>query len=660
MDQAATRTKGSDRFVSREQPFRERPRKRLFLRKSTARDGLEALARLPRPAGPPPGRGGLTSGPGEPLDEASLAPGLFPRPGEPAGRRGAANALPGAPSPESGDRLLRAGSGGLLRATAFMAGGTLLSRVTGLLRLLVAAYALGGNNLSDAFNLANNTPNIVHDLVLGGVLAATFVPQFVDRLARRPEGEALESISAVVTLASIVLVLATALFVAGAPLIIDLYATGTHTAGLAAEKALATDLLRLFAFQLLGYGAISLMTALLNTVRRFVLAAYVPVLNNLVAMVVLLEFAALVHHRPSVHAVQSDHRLFLLLGLGTTAGVILQALALVPATMRCGLRLRPTWRPHDPAVREILSLSGWTFGFVVANQIANFVVLALAVHLGHASVTDYTYAFQFFQLPYGMIAVSVMSAVTPELARRFALGDSGELARQFGIGLRRMLAGVLPATVGYLLLAGPLVALLLQHGAFSSADARLTGRVLALFAIGLPGYCTYLLCIRGFQAMRDTRTAFFLYLLENGLNVLLAFVLTGAIRTEGLSLSLAIAYSVAAVVALLVLRRRMGGLGGRHVVGRYVIRSLTLSLVMGAAVALVTAAVGSDTGIGLLVRVLAGVVTGVIVYGAGATLAAGGTGFRAGLAASDRGWQTQGTPKRPAGKGRHGRSARRD
>ena len=542
----------------------------------------------------------------------------------------------------SGVGLLRAGRGGLGRATALMAAGTLLSRLTGLLRLLVAAFALGGNRLSDAFNLANNTPNIVHDLVLGGVLAATFVPQFVDRLTRRPEDEALESISAVVTLSVVVLVGATVLFFLLAPLVIDLYSLGTTGPGVAAERAVATDLLRLFAFQLLAYGAISLMTALLNTVRRFVLAAFVPLLNNIVAIVVLLEFASAVSHRPSLASVQHDHHLLWLLGIGTTAGVVIQAVALVPAVLRSGLRLRPIWRPRDPAIREIVSLSGWTLGFVIANQVALFVVLALAVHLGRSRVTDYTYAFQFFQLPYGMIAVSVMSAVTPELAHRYSNGDLDGMSHQFGLGLRRMLAGVLPAAFGYLFLAGPVIALLLRHGAFGAGNADLTGQLLALLALGLPGYCTYLLCIRALQAMRDTRTAFFVYLVENGLNVLLAFVLTGAIGARGLSLSLSIAYSVSAVGVLVVVRRKMGGLGG-PAVGRYAWRSFMLSVAMGAVVAVVTAAVGSSSGAGLLVRVGAGVVCGAGTYALGAV-----------LAASLQGWQTSRRRRSVAGKGTDG------
>ena len=540
--------------------------------------------------------------------------------------------------PESGGALLNAGTG-LGRPTALMAIGTTASRLTGLVRLLVAAYALGGNRLSDAFNIANNTPNIVHDLVLGGILSATFVPQFVARLANRPRDEAVTSISAVVTMSSAILLAATALFVALAPFVIDLYSVGSHGVAITAERSVATDLLRLFALQLLGYGAISLMAAVLNTVRRFVLVAYVPVLNNVVAIAVLLEFASVVGRNPSLQSVQHDQAMLWLLGAGTTAGVLIQAGALVPAVLRAGLRLRFTWSPRDPAIREILSLSGWTFGFVVANQVAVFVVLAIALHLGASRVTDYTYAFQFFQLPFGIIAVSVMSAVVPELALRHSTQDLPEMAHQFGLGLRRMMAGIFPATAGYLLLAGPLVSLLLRHGAFTAANAHLTAQLLALLAVGLPGYCAYLLCISALQAMRDTRTAFFLYLFENAANILLAVVLTHTGGADGLSLSLSLAYAMAAIAALVVVRSRMGGLGGRPV-GRYLGRSLALSLVMAAVVAVVTTATGSSTGIGLLVRVVCGVAAGIVAYG-----------VAAGVAGTVSGWQTARRRRRLAGGG---------
>jgi len=586
-------------------------------------------------------------------DRRTIYRGRLPRtlPGIPApaglSRAWGAGATVGGPGQPIANGGARAGRSrpGLGTATAYVAAGTLLSRVTGLLRILVAIYALGYSSLSDSFNLANNTPNIVHDLVLGGILTATFVPVFVSRLATRSKEEAVESISAVLTLASFVLLGATVVFFLAAPYIIDLYTVGSHGPGIVTERQVATFLLRLFAPQLLAYGAISLMTAVLNTARRFSAPAFTPILNNVVAIGILLAFAD-IGHTHSLVQVSRDHRLLLLLGIGTTLGVIVQAVALVPSLLSCGLRVRPRWRPDDPAVREIINLSGWTFGFVIANQTAVFVVSAIAVSIGAATLTAYTYASTFFQLPFGIVAVSVMTTIAPVLASRFTKGDKKGFADQFGLGLRRTLAGVIPAAVGYLLLARPAISLIsLGAGtAHHSSGAHLTATMLELLALGLPGFCVYLLAILAFQSMRDTRTPFFLYLLENGLNILLAFGLRSTLGGKGLALSLAIAYSVAAVAALIVLRARVGGLGGL-VVGRYVARTVICSLVMAFVVALVLAGVGSDQGLGLFERVVAAVLAGVVSYG-----------LAAGLAGSLVGWQTSRRRRPRLGDGADGRN----
>ena len=218
-----------------------------------------------------------------------------------------------------------------------------------------------------------------------------------------------------------------------------------------------------------------------------------------------------------------------------------------------------------------------------------------------------------------------------------------------GSGFVARLAGVIPAVVGYLLLALPAISLI-SLGAGSVhhlSGAHLTATMLELLALGLPGFCIYLLAILAFQAMRDTRTPFFLYLLENGLNILLAFVFRATLGAKGLALSLAVAYTVAAVAALVVLRNRIGGLGG-FTVGRYVSRTVLCSLVMAFVVALVIAGVGSGQGFGLLVRVVAGVLAGVIAY----TLAAG-------LAGSFADWQNSKRRRTIAEKGSHGRDQSR-
>jgi putative peptidoglycan lipid II flippase len=513
----------------------------------------------------------------------------------------------------------------LHRATLVMAVGTLLSRLTGLARLIVTAIVLGIGPLADVFNLANTMPNVVHDLVLDGVLSATFVPVFVDRLATRAAAEAEESISAVVTLAGTVLVVSTLVFALAAPLIAWVY-FGSQPA----ERDLATWLLLLFAPQLLAYGSISLMTALLNTSRRFAAPMYTPIVNNLVCIAVLAEFGVLARSTTATF-VGHDATLILLLGGGTTLAVVLQAIALAPALRRSSVRARFLWRPRDPAVRTIFSLSGWTFGFVMANQIAVFVVLAFAARLGSGAVSEYTYGFTFFQLPFGIVAVSVMSAVTPELAERYSLGDIAAMRARFASGTRQILALVVPAAVGYLVLAPSVLTLLLRHNAAGSSQVHTTAAVVALLALGLPGYCTYLLAIRAFQAMRDTRTAFFLYVLENGINVLVAallFVDDRRLGVRGLALSLSIAYTAAALVAYLVLRLRLGGLEGTRL-ARLLFRIGILSLVMAVVVATLDSAVGSSSGSGLLERVLVSVFGGILVYVGGA-----------GLAGTTGAWQT--------------------
>jgi putative peptidoglycan lipid II flippase len=505
------------------------------------------------------------------------------------------------------------------RDTALMAVGTALSRLTGFGRLFAIAYALGTAAVADSYNLANQTPNIVFDFVLGGVLSATLIPVFVDRLATRARREAWAAISSVVTLAAVILVVITVAFVLLAPLIIDLYTIGSHVKGIVDERVVATYLLRLFAPQVALYGFIVVATALLNTRRSFAAPMFVPVLNNLVVICMLLGLSTAISH-PTVQGIRDDQAYLLVLGLGTTLGVLVQALALAPSLLRAGVRVRWRWDPRHEAVTTILRLSGWTFGFVVANQVALFVMLALASHTT-GGLSAWTYAYMFFQLPNGIIAVSIMVGIQPEMAERWSLGDHEGFSHHVASGLRATIATLVPAAVGYIVLAKPLVALVLGHGAAQRGGILLTAQVLTMFALGLPGFSVYLFLMRAFQSMQDTRSAFYLYLLENGLNVALGFALFSAMGVKGLALSLSIAYTASSFAALVHLRRRTGHLHGRSVLV-VLLRSVVLSAVMGAVVTVLVALVGSDHGAGALVRVVVGVVSGVSIFFVGAAVAA--------------------------------------
>lgn len=497
------------------------------------------------------------------------------------------------------------------RDSGVMALGTTLSRLTGLLRLVALVYAVHFRTLADAYNLANTLPNVVHDVVLGGIVSATFVPVFVAELTRSTRQAARDAISAVVSVAVLVILLASVAFLIASPFIIDAMTAFNHASQAGAERRVAEDLLILFVPQLACYGCISVATALLNAQRRFAAPAFVSIANNLVLVVVLVAFGLWVR-APSLGGVYHHRSQLLLLGLGTTAGVVVQLVWLLPALGRAGLRLR--WSPDfgHPAVRRVMRLSGWTVGLVVGNQVALLVVLALSVHVGPGSVTAYTYAWTFFQLPYGVVAVSVMTVVAPALAAHWTTGDLERFRRRMDTGLRTVLGVIVPSAVAMVVLARPLLELLgvmIGHPATTGTTAV----ALAMLALGLPGFCAFLYVIRVLQSTQDLRSAFWLYLLENGLNIVLALALFKPFGVRGIMLSISVAYTAAAVAGLLHVRRRLGGLD-RERLGRPLLRVGGASVVLLAGTVLGSSVSGSETAGALLVRLVLGVVAGAVGF----------------------------------------------
>jgi len=507
-----------------------------------------------------------------------------------------------------------------------MAMGTTLSRVSGVLRILVLAYVLGISPLADAYNLANTIPNMLYDVVLGGVLGATFIPVFIERLATRPEREAWRSISAVVTLAVLVLFGTTVVFLLAAPWLIDAFTAFDHVHlasdpnQLAQQRAVATTLLRWFVPQIFFYGLLSIGGALLNIRHRFGAPMWVPIANNVVCIAVLLLFAMVtppVSTNPatSLAAVSMSPWQMALLGAGTTLGVVVQFGLLTPSLARAGLgRLRWRFDLKDEAVAAIVKLGSWTFGFVVLNQAALFVVIALAFSVGGSGpVSSYTYAYAFMQMPYAVVAVSVMSAVAPDLARHHTANDVNAFVVRFGSGLRSVLAIIIPATVGMFILARPTIALLLGHGNADRAQTYQTGTALAELSLGLVGFTCFQYVIRAMQSMRRAKAAFWLYMVENVATVVLAIVLVGPLGLAGVALSVSIAYSIAGAVGLIVLDQWLGRLGPPGCF-RPLNRVLISSAVMGVVVLVVSNLTASESGIALVFRVIGSVIAGSLAY----------------------------------------------
>ncbi len=501
-----------------------------------------------------------------------------------------------------------------VRANLVVATGTGLSRITGFGRVAALAYALGQTSLTDTYNLANTMPNVVYELLLGGILTTTLVPVFVSHLDKGDE----ESTDAVVTVAVAVLLALTVVAVLAAPLIVHLYTVRVPAADVDAIREEATTLARFFLPQITFYGITSLGIALLNSRRRFAAAAFAPVLNNVIVIAALVALPHVVNGDITLDSALGNRTVTLLLGLGTTAGIIAMTSVVWIAVGRSGIHIHPRFLWRHPAVREVARLSGWSIGYVIANQVALLVVSILALR-GEGELSAYQAAFIFFQLPHGLLAVTFITTFAPELAESASRGDHDAYRDRLSLGVRLIALVMAPAAIGYAVLARPLVSTLIERGALSSSQAVLTGKTLAWFAVGLLGFSIYLFVLSGFYARKDTRRPFFLNVVENTINIVLAIAFVGRWGAPGLAASYAIAYSISAVIATVVLSRVAGGLGLRDLaIG--VARPIAVALVMGALVWGLASLVGSDHGTGALSRSLVGVVIGVAAYVGGLLL----------------------------------------
>jgi putative peptidoglycan lipid II flippase len=494
----------------------------------------------------------------------------------------------------------------LVRSSAFVAIGTALSRVTGFARIAAIAYALGATTLAGTYSYANEAPNIVYELLLGGVLTATLVPLFVQYHEQRDD----EAPSAIFTVAILALAAITVVGIVAAPWIVDLYTLNVKGPNVGAQQALATDLLRLFMPQMLFYGIVTLATAMLNARRRFLAAAFAPILNNVVVIAVFLMLPRIADGSLTVSSVLDDTGLLLLVGLGTTAGVVVMALALLPPLARVHPHLRFRARWGHPAVQTMLRLSGWTVGYVVANQIALLIVTILA------NGTDggpfiYISAYAFFQLPHGLFAVSLMTTFTPEMAIASTRGDLASLRTQLSRGIRLAALVIVPASAMYVGLARPIIVALLQRGAFNASDASAVADTLVAFSVGLLFFSIYLFAMRAFYARHDTFTPFWINCIENAVNIALAFPLYAWLGIPGLALAFSLSYVAGSFVTLGVLRHRLGGIDGAQLTS-----SLTRIVAAGVVVGLVSWVLGEAIGWSSFAHAVLAVVVGAAAGGA--------------------------------------------
>jgi putative peptidoglycan lipid II flippase len=501
----------------------------------------------------------------------------------------------------------------LVRSAGVMAVGTALSRLTGLGRLAALTFALGvaESRLADTYNIANTLPNVIYELVLGGVLTSVFIPVLVEELRTKPHDEAWRSVSCLVATAMTVLVAVSGVAVLVAPWIIRIFTLRLSGTSAAEQQRLATFLLRFFAPQMAFYGFAAIAGALLNAHDRFAVPMFAPILNNVVVIGALLAFAAITSGTPTNASVSAHLDQRLLLALGTTAGVAAMAVAHWPFVRRLPGRLRVLVDFRHPAVRKVARLSALTVAYVVVNQIGFAVALFLANGVqGDASA--YFTAFAFFQLPYGIAAVSIMTALMPTLSAQYVEGDAAGFRSRTAAGLRATALLLVPATVAYVVLGRPLIETLLEHGVMGVRSSQLVASVLAMFAVGLFPFSAFLLLLRAFYARQDARTPLIANVVENVVTVVLDFVLYPHLRVRGLALAHSLGYVVGAVLAAVLLTRRTAGLEWRRTLGELA-KVVVASVAAGVAMAVVSAAAkGAVSG---ALRGPAQLVSGAVVGG---------------------------------------------
>lgn len=454
------------------------------------------------------------------------------------------------------------------RSTRAMALGTVASRGTGFLRTAVLASVLGVEGVAAAYNVANTTPNIVYELLLGGILTSVVVPLLVR--AAKEDADAGEAYAQrLLTLTVLVLGGAALLLVLAAPLLIDLYAGDLDPA----SRDLAVTFARFFLPQVLFYGAGAVLGAILNVRGRYAPPMWAPVLNNLVVIATGVAFVVLrTSGELTTDGLTSGQ--VALLGIGTTLGIVAQTVALVPSLRAVGFSLRPRGGFGELGLRKVGHLAKWVLVYVVANQLAYLVVVRLSSD--EALVEDgrgypsYVYAFVLWQLPHAVVAVSVITALLPRMSRAAADARTADLRASLNRGLRLTVAVLVPAALAFVVLGREIATVVFARGQVSVDDARFIGVLLAVFAVGLVPFSTYQLQLRAFYAMQDTRTPTLINLGVNAtlvvVDVLLYVLLPDELKVIGLAAGHATSFLAGLVLCSVVLSRRIGGLDGALVV----------------------------------------------------------------------------------------------
>ncbi len=485
--------------------------------------------------------------------------------------------------------------------------GTGISRVTGFVRTALLASVLGltAQAMADAFNLANITPNIVYDLILGGVLSSLFIPVFIEYLQTKDEREAWYVANSFFNITLVMLTVVTVALCIAAPYVIKAQTFLSHGRG--QMEAEATFLLRFFIFEVIFYGFSAIYTGILNSYKHFTIPAFAPIANNLIVIVTV----AVYRFYPNRY----------LLAIGATLGVVAMAMVLLPWVRRTGFRYRPVFDLKHPAVRKLGRLAVPVVAYVVINQVGLWVVNILAAQV-QGGISAFQYGYIFFQLPYGIVAVSIITALFPTLSEQSVREERARMVQSTSLGVRTTAFVVIPASVAYAVLSIPIIRLLLQRLNFDAHDTAMMAATVFYFVLGLFFFSIFMLVLKVFYSMQDTRTPMVVAGVIIALNIGVDFLYfytfkTDVMKVASLALGNTTAYVAGAVTVWLVLRRRLGSLDGRRIatsLGKICLASAAMGAACWATALVVETLVGVADFWGQLLQVVLALAVAAGVY----------------------------------------------
>ncbi|MFP5252443.1 MAG: murein biosynthesis integral membrane protein MurJ [Actinomycetes bacterium] len=467
------------------------------------------------------------------------------------------------------------GPGSLLSSSAVMAAGTVVSRLSGFVRNALLAAALGTQLHADVFTIANTVPNMLYILLAGGVFNAVLVPQLVRAMRNDADGGEAYT-NRIVTLAALFLAGVTAVLVIGAPLLMRLFLDGSFfTPELAEQRESVVDFARYCLPQVFFYGMFVLVGQVLNSRGSFGPMMWAPIANNVIAVAVLVTYLLVFGPAEGAGLVGGfTAQQELLLGLGSTVGIAVQLLVLLPYLRRAGFTFRPRFDFRGTGLGHTLRLGVWTVLFVVVNQVAYTVVVRLAssgtanavVQEGGGTGTGYTVyssAFLVMMVPHSIATVSLATAMLPRLSAHAADGDLRGVARNVASTLRTTLALIVPVAAVLPLVADDVANLIWGYAAASETYEDFAV-ALSLFAPGLVFFTSHYLMLRGFYALERTRTVFWVQCVIAAVNIGLAVALVAVVdpasTAAGLVMAYSGAYAVGAIGSYLLLRHVLGSL----------------------------------------------------------------------------------------------------